>query len=284
MGRHRWLHATARDGTAPPLRRTPRFRIALGAAFVVLGLCLGYGIVSVATADLNRSAAPVVAGIPLKSGPSSGPTAGDGSGEGPAGTDGEGSGESLGGAGSGKDAGGTDGGDGAGPGADGGADNGDDAGARLIIHVAGAVASPGIVRLVEGARVFEAIEAAGGAKTGAQLEALNLAAPLTDGQQVYVPTREDAGPPPVPGTGSADGSVGGPGTGGGAANGPVGKININTATVEELAELPRVGPVLAGRIVEFREQHGPYGQPSDLDAVPGIGPVMLEALVELVTV
>ena len=68
------------------------------------------------------------------------------------------------------------------------------------------------------------------------------------------------------------------------AGGPAGKIDINTATAEELTELPRVGPVLAGRIVEFREQHGPYGQPSDLDAVPGIGPVMLETLVELVTV
>jgi competence protein ComEA len=131
--------------------------------------------------------------------------------------------------------------------------------------------------------VFEAIEAAGGARKGAQLEALNLAAPLTDGQQVFVPTPDNARPPPVPDTGSSGGGSGGPGTGG-AADDPAGKININTATAEELADLPRVGPVLAGRIVEFREQHGPYGQPSDLDAVPGIGPVMLEALVDLVTV
>ncbi len=186
----------------------------------------------------------------------------------------------MGGARSGKGDGGTDGGDGAGAGADGG----DDAGARIIVHVAGAVNSPGIVRLVEGARVFEAIEAAGGATKEAQLEALNLAAPLTDGQQVFVPTPDDAAPPPVPGTEGSGGGAGGPRTGGGAADGAAGKININTATAEELAELPRVGPVLAGRIVEFREQHGPFGQPSDLDAVPGIGPVMLEALVELVTV
>lgn len=169
----------------------------------------------------------------------------------------------------------------------GGDDGGGDAGAPLIVHVAGAVASPGIVRLGAGARVFEAIEAAGGARKEARLEALNLAAPLTDGQQVYVPTPDDAGPP-APGSGTGGGAAGGPGSGGaaggGAAGGPVGKININTASAEELAELPRVGPVLAGRIVEFREQHGPYGQPSDLDAVPGIGPVMLEALVELVTV
>jgi competence protein ComEA len=293
MGRHRWLPAAARDGTASRLRQTPRFRIALGAAFVVAGLCLGYGIVSVATADLNRSAAPVLDSIPLKSGPSSGPTTGEEGGDEPAGMDGEGSGESVGGAGSGKGGGGTDDGDGAGASADGGVDNGGvdnggNGGARIIVHVAGAVASPGIVRLVEGARVFEAIEAAGGAKKEAQLEALNLAAPLTDGQQVYVPTPGEAGPPPVPGTGSSGGGsgsgAGGPGTGGGTADGPAGKININTATAEELAELPRVGPVLAGRIVEFREQHGPYGQPSDLDAVPGIGPVMLEALVDLVTV
>ena len=81
----------------------------------------------------------------------------------------------------------------------------DVAGTRIIVHVAGAVASPGIVRLAAGARVFEAIEAAGGARKEAQLEALNLAAPLTDGQQVYVPTPDEAGPPPVPGTGSASG-------------------------------------------------------------------------------
>jgi competence protein ComEA len=107
---------------------------------------------------------------------------------------------------------------------------------------------------------------------------------LTDGQQVFVPTPDHAGPQPVAGTGTADGGAGGPGTGGGAVDGPADKININTADAEQLAELPRVGPVLAGRIVEFREQHGPFGQPSDLDAVPGIGPVMLEALVDLVTV
>ena len=198
----------------------------------------------------------------------------------------------MGGAGSSPGDAGTDGG-GDGPGAGGGADSNDGAGTRIIVHVAGAVASPGIVRLGAGARVFEAIEAAGGARKEAQLEALNLAAPLTDGQQVYVPTPDEAGPPPVPGAGSSGGGGGaggagtgggGAGTGGGAADGPAGKININTATAEELAELPRVGPVLAGRIVEFREQHGPYGQPSDLDAVPGIGPVMLETLVELVTV
>ncbi|MGW6173033.1 helix-hairpin-helix domain-containing protein [Arthrobacter sp. NPDC055138] len=285
MGRHRWLPAAARDGSASRLGRTPRFRIALGAAFVVAGLCLGYGIVSVATADLNRSAAPVLDSIPLKSGP--GPATGEAGGDEPAGADGDGSGESVGGAGSGTSVGGTAGDDGAAPGADGGAASGGNGGARIIVHVAGAVASPGIVRLVEGSRVFEAIEAAGGARKEAQLEALNLAAPLTDGQQVYVPTPDEAGPSPVPGTGSSGGGsgggAGGPGAGGGAAD-VAGKININTATAEELAELPRVGPVLAGRIVEFREQHGPYGQASDLDAVPGIGPVMLEALVELVTV
>ena len=99
---------------------------------------------------------------------------------------------------------------------------------------------------------------------------------------------DDVGPPPAPGTGSGGGGSGQwrsrTRDGRRRRRHPSCKININTATAEELAELPRVGPVLAGRIVEFREQHGPYGQASDLDAVPGIGPVMLEALVELVTV
>lgn len=286
MGRHRWLPAAARDGAASRLKRTPRFRIALGAAFVVAGLCLGYGIVSIATADLTRSSAPVVDDIPLRSGPSLGPDTPESGGGGDSPAASEGGGPAM--PPDGSD--GTKSGGGADADADvgmGGGDDGGGAGAALIVHVAGAVASPGIVRLGAGARVFEAIEAAGGARKGAQLEALNLAAPLTDGQQVYVPTPDDTGPPAAPGSGTG-GGTGGPGSGGGAGGGaagdPVGKININTASAEELAELPRVGPVLAGRIVEFREQHGPYGQPSDLDAVPGIGPVMLEALVELVTV
>ena len=235
MGRHRWLPAVARDGTASRLRRTPRFRIALGAAFVVAGLCLGYGIVSVATADLNRSAAPVLDGIPLKSGPSSPPTFADGGGDEPAGADGEGSGQSLGGAGSSPGDAGTDGG-GDGPGAGGGADNNNGAGTRIIVHVAGAVASPGIVRLGAGARVFEAIEAAGGARKEAQLEALNLAAPLTDGQQVYVPTPDEAGPPPVPGAGS---SGGGGGAGGAAPERAAAPQTVPPARSTSTRPLPR---------------------------------------------
>jgi competence protein ComEA len=282
MGRHRWLPAAARGGAAPRLKRTPRFRIALGAAFVVAGLCLGYGIVTVATADLSRSAAPVLESVPLQPGSrTAAPSAtgqegaaagastpepeplGPGTAKGPAGADAESSGAE----GSGVETGGP------------GTFNG---GARIVVHVAGAVASPGIVRLVEGSRVYEAIDAAGGATKEAELEALNLAAPLADGQQVYVPTPQEAGPAGS-GAGESGPVAGNPG-GDSAGGGAPAKININTASAEELAELPRVGPVLAGRIVEFRQQHGPYGQPADLDAVPGIGPVMLETLVELVTV
>ena len=266
MGRHRWLPAATPGGIASR-PKTPRFRIALGAAFVVAGLCLGYGLVSLATADVSRSAAPILESIPLASEPAAGSPADEETKAEPPAPPSAASED--------------------------GAEFGDDpagSGPVIIVHVAGAVGSPGIVRLADGSRVFEAIDAAGGATKKAQLEALNLAAQLIDGQQVFVPSPDAPGPPQPTADSGSGGGAGGSGGGeaepgkGGAAGGPAAKININTATAEELLELPRVGPVLAARIVEFREQHGPYGQPSDLDAVPGIGPVMLEALVELVSV
>lgn len=158
----------------------------------------------------------------------------------------------------------------------------------LHVHVTGEVARPGVVELEPGARVVDAVEAAGGL-TDAAAGTVNLAAPVTDGQQVLVPDSDSAAPPPGPAPAGAPpapaaGSLAGAAGGTGAAAVPGGPLDLNTATAAELEALPRVGPVLAGRIVEFRDQHGGFTAAADLDAVPGIGPALLEALLPLVTV
>jgi len=156
----------------------------------------------------------------------------------------------------------------------------------IVVHVAGAVARAGVVRLPRGSRIHEAIKAAGGSTRAADLDRLNLAAILEDGQQVLVPERgsPDLRDPPGPSTNA--GGTGSPGGAGTPSNlgAAAGKINLNTASVEELATLPRVGPVLAQRIVDWRKQHGNFGRAEELDAVEGIGPKLLEALLPLVRV
>jgi competence protein ComEA len=136
----------------------------------------------------------------------------------------------------------------------------------LVVHVVGAVRRPGLYRLKEGARVADAVARAGGARPKADLALVNLAAPVADGQQVIVPGRAIPGQAPRPA--------------GGDASGPV---SLSSATVEQLDELPGVGPVTAQKIVEYRERHGAFGSIEELDAIPGIGPARLEQLRELVT-
>lgn len=142
---------------------------------------------------------------------------------------------------------------------------------RLVVHVAGAVHRGGLYRLREGARVADAIARAGGVTRRADLDLLNLAAPLADGQQVLVPSRA----PPV--TGAAAGA----GAAGPAA--PGAKVSLASATVEQLDALPGIGPVTAGQIVEWRATHGPFRSVDDLDQVPGIGPARVEQLRDAVT-
>ena len=151
---------------------------------------------------------------------------------------------------------------------------------RLLIHVAGAVARPGIVELAAGSRVFEALDEAGGALPNADLAAINLAAPVQDGLQIRVPLQGETLAPAAP-EGAADGAPAADPPGG---FGPPGRVNINTADIDELDTLPRIGPVLAERIVQWRAAHGAFTRPEDLDAVPGIGETMLAALVPLVSV
>ncbi len=131
-----------------------------------------------------------------------------------------------------------------------------------VVHVAGAVARPGVYRLRAGARVRDAVQRAGGPSVRANLDAINLAALVTDGQQVVVPRRTA---PAAAGTGGS----GGPGS-------P--PVSLGSATPEQLDGLDGVGPAIAKKIVDWRSQHGGFGSVDDLDQVPGIGPKKLEAL------
>lgn len=136
----------------------------------------------------------------------------------------------------------------------------------VTVHVSGAVAAPGLVEVEEGSRVADAVAAAGGALPGADLGALNLAAPITDGQQLLVPASA------------------GTGTAGSAAAAGDGKVRVNTAGLTELERLPGVGPVLAERISEHRDTYGPFRTVEDLLDVPGIGEGKLAALRDAVQV
>jgi competence protein ComEA len=144
---------------------------------------------------------------------------------------------------------------------------------RLVVHVAGAVAAPAVYELAPGSRVADAVGAAGGATPDAALDAVNLAAPVADGQQIYVPRVGDAAGPAPPVAPSPTGSAPAPGP-----------IDLNTASEQELLALPGVGPVLAAAIVRHREEAGPFTTVDGLLDVSGIGPARLESLRELVRV
>lgn len=145
---------------------------------------------------------------------------------------------------------------------------------RLRVHVLGAVATPGVVSLQEGAIVADALEAAGGLLPGADPAQLNLAARLADGQQVVVGTTADP-------QGDVRGEPTQPGTPG---DGPAGQVNLNTATQAQLEELPGVGPVLAGEIIAWREANDGFNSVADLQEVSGVGPKTYERLEPLVSV
>lgn len=150
---------------------------------------------------------------------------------------------------------------------------GDTTGGEVVVHVVGQVGEPGVVHLDAGARVADAIEAAGGATAEADLPSLNLARVLTDGEQVLVPR------PGEQATGPAAGASGGTGV---AAAG--GLLDLNAADVTALDGLPRIGPVLAQRIVDWRTEHGRFTAVDELAEVTGIGPSVLADLRDLVRV
>lgn len=151
----------------------------------------------------------------------------------------------------------------------------------VLVDVSGAVRRPGVYRLAPGSRVLDAITAAGGARHGAQLAALNRAATVVDGQQVVVPDAASiAAASAGVGAGAAAGGAGGAALG---AVAPGQRISLATATVADFDTLPGIGPVTAAKLVADRTANGPFASVDDLDRVPGIGPAMVEQLRELVT-
>lgn len=154
----------------------------------------------------------------------------------------------------------------------------------LFVHVEGGVAAPGVYRLAGDARIFEAIEAAGGATPDAEVSVLNLAARVTDGQKLVVPVKGGgeaavATPPGPgsPGAGSASSSTVAPASAAGA------KININTATQRILESLPGIGPVTAQRIIAFRTSNGPFIRIEQLRNA-GVNAATYERIKDLVAV
>jgi competence protein ComEA len=139
----------------------------------------------------------------------------------------------------------------------------------LVVDVAGAVRRPGLYRLRSGSRIDDAIAAAGGATGKAQLDTVNLAAPVADGEQVVVPGRGAtvggaAATPPA------------------AGSSPSAPLDLNSATLEQLEALPGIGPVTAQKILDFRQQHGAFHSVEELQGVPGIGPAHMAQLKGLV--
>jgi competence protein ComEA len=159
--------------------------------------------------------------------------------------------------------------------------------APLVLHVVGAVARPGLVEVAPGARVAEAIEAAGGAHADADLDRLNLAAPVVDGMQIRVPSIGDGNTA----EGERTSGEGGPliqlppRLDANPPTGPVvGPVDLNADPAGRLESLPGVGPATAAAIIEWRDQHGPFVVVDDLLDVPGIGPAKLAAIRDLVEV
>lgn len=138
--------------------------------------------------------------------------------------------------------------------------------ASVFVHVSGSVTTPGLYVLNEGARVVDAVAAAGGFTPDADEAAVNLARPLGDGEQLLVP------------------AIGASAEAGAPAPAGDGRVNLNTADAGQLDTLPRIGPAMADRIIQWRDANGRFTSVEDLLAVPGIGAKMLETLRDLVTV
>jgi competence protein ComEA len=148
---------------------------------------------------------------------------------------------------------------------------------EIVVDVAGWVKTPGVYDFHQGDRVIDAIRQAGGARPGADLTTINLAALLTDAEQIVVGKASGGGPVSSTTVGS-----GGGGSSGDGSNGA--PVNINTATLDQLESLPGIGPALGQRIIDYRQQHGPFKSVNDLTNVSGIGDKRLADLRQLITV
>jgi competence protein ComEA len=147
-------------------------------------------------------------------------------------------------------------------------------GAAIVVHAAGAVRQPGVYRMPAGSRVVDLLDRAGGPAADIDLDRVNLAAALTDGERVFLPRVGESAPVAAGGDGAA--AAGGPGS--------TSPVDLNQATVAQLDALPGIGPTTAAAIVAHRQQKGPFRSVDDLLSVRGIGAAKLDALREFVTV
>ncbi|MGI6216078.1 MAG: helix-hairpin-helix domain-containing protein [Coriobacteriales bacterium] len=151
----------------------------------------------------------------------------------------------------------------------------------VMVHVAGAVGKPGVYELEEGSRVNDAVELAGGLSDDASSSSINLARVLVDGEQIYVPTKEEVESGSVAGA-TASGSTGDAAQG--SSSQAQSLVNINTATAEQLEELPGIGPATAQAIIEYREQSGGFTSIEEIQEVSGIGEGKYSKICELICV
>ena len=165
----------------------------------------------------------------------------------------------------------------------------------MVVSVVGLVHTPGLVTLAPGARIADALQAAGGAMDGADTIGLNMARPVGDGEQIVVGLAPLSGLPRALGSSVASGSIPGPASAPESAPGkPTGgpttvpkrgpMLDLNTATVEQLDALPGVGPVTAAAILAWRQANGKFTSVDQLGDVDGIGPARLDRLRALVRV
>jgi len=147
---------------------------------------------------------------------------------------------------------------------------------QLLVQVVGAVVRPGVYQLESGARVFDAVAAAGGFTKQADQASINLVRPIADGEQILIATLAQT-------AALNQNSCGGTGSGGSAAN-LGGKLNLNRASESQLDSLPGIGPTLAGRIVDYRQANGQFASINDLAKIAGIGPKLLSQIAPKVTV
>ena len=154
--------------------------------------------------------------------------------------------------------------------------------AGVFVHVLGAVAHPGLFEVHDGARVVDVVAAAGGLLPTADEAGVNLARLVVDGEQLYVPVHGEvvSGPP----AGAQTGGTGAGGASGTGDGGAAAKVNLNTATVTDLDTLPRIGPAMAQRILDYRAAEGRFASIDDLRNVTGIGEKTFAALKDLITV
>ena len=160
--------------------------------------------------------------------------------------------------------------------------------APVAVHVVGAVPRPGLYEFAEGARVQDGIDAAGGLLAEANVNAINLAALLEDGQQLVIPYKDGSGVSAVESSTSdavelPSAATEAPVTGNSTTNSNADLVNINTASLEELIALPGIGPTTAQKIIDYRNANGAFSTIEDITNVSGIGPTTFEELKDLIT-